>query len=115
MTSASVSFQAEYIPLDYPDMPWRGDPAIGMSSDGTIYIALYPKIFASEDGGDTWEARRIDVESLEPPASERANYDSFVVLRDGTLLWAYHSPEHETDFVIRSLTEGKPGNRGVRL
>ena len=20
---------AEYIPLDYPDMPWRGDPGIG--------------------------------------------------------------------------------------
>ena len=25
---------AEFIPLDYPGMPWRGDPAIGMSSDG---------------------------------------------------------------------------------
>ena len=99
--------QAEYIPLDYPNMPWRGDPGIGMSSDGTIYIALYARIFASKDGGRTWEVRRIDVESLDPPASERANYDSFVVLRDGSLLWAYHLPEHETDFVIRSVDGGK--------
>ena len=98
---------AEYIPLDYPDMPWRGDPGIGMSSDGTIYIALYAKIFVSTDGGRTWEARLIDVGSLDPPTAERANYDSFVVLRDGTLLWAYHSSEHETDFVIRSKDGGK--------
>ena len=88
-------------------MPWRGDPGIGMSADGTIYIALYAKIFVSTDGGRTWEARRIDVGSLDPPTSERANYDSFVVLRDGTLLWAYHSSEHETDFVIRSKDGGK--------
>jgi hypothetical protein len=101
------SLPAEYIPLDYPDMPWRGDPAIGMSSDGTIYVALYAKIFVSKNGGREWESRQIDVESLAPPASERANYDSFVVLRDGTLLWAYHSPEHETDFVVRSADGGR--------
>ena len=100
------ALKAEYIPLDYPDMPWRGDPGIGMSSDGTIYIALYAKIFASTDGGRTWETRPIDVGSLDPPTSERANYNSFVVLRHGTLLWAYHSSEHETDFVIRSKDGG---------
>ena len=44
------SLPAEYIPLDYPDMPWRGDPAIGMSSDGTFYVALYAKIFVSKNG-----------------------------------------------------------------
>ena len=71
---------AEYVPLDYPGMPWRGDPGIGISADGTIYIALYAKIFVSTDGGRTWEARRIDVGSLDPPTSERVNYDSFVVL-----------------------------------
>ena len=98
---------AEYIPLEYPDMPWRGDPAIGMSSDGTIYVALYAKIFVSTDGGRDWETRAIDVDSLDPPASERANYDSFVVLRDGTLLWAYHPPERETDFVVRSTDGGR--------
>jgi hypothetical protein len=98
---------AEYIPLDYPDMPWRGDPAIGMSSDGTIYVALYAKIFLSKDGGHEWEPRQIDVEFFDLPASERANYDSFVVLRDGTLLWAYHSPELETDFVVRSVDGGR--------
>ena len=98
---------AEFIPLDYPGMPWRGDPAIGMSSDGTIYIALYARIFVSRNGGRQWESRRIDVESFDPPATERANYDSFVVLRDGTLLWAYHAPEHETDFVVRSVDGGK--------
>ena len=97
---------AEFIPLDYPDMPWRGDPAIGMSSDGTIYIALYAKIFVSRDGGRQWESRRIGVESFDPPATERANYDSFVVLRDGTLLWAFHAPEHGTDFVVRSVDGG---------
>ena len=30
---------AEYVPLEYPDMPWRGDPAIGMSDEGIIYVA----------------------------------------------------------------------------
>lgn len=98
---------AEYVPLDYGGMPWRGDPGIGMSADGTIYIALYSKLFVSKDGGHTWEDRRIDLESFDPPTSERANYDSFVVLRDGTLLWAYHSPEHETDFVVRSADGGE--------
>ena len=42
-----------------------------------------------------------------PAYVRKANYDSFVVLRDGTLLWAYHSSEHETDFVIRSKDGGK--------
>ena len=88
---------AEFIPLDYPGMPWRGDPAIGMSSDGAIYVALYARIFVSNDGGRQWESRPVDIDSFDPPVTGRANYDSFVVLRDGTLLWAYHAPEHETD------------------
>ena len=98
---------AEFIPLDYPGMPWRGDPAIGMSSDGAIYVALYARIFVSNDGGRQWESRPVDIDSFDPPVTGRANYDSFVVLRDGTLLWAYHAPEHETDVVVRSVDGGK--------
>ena len=28
---------AESVPLDYPDMPWRADPSVGMDAAGTIY------------------------------------------------------------------------------
>ena len=31
------AIEGQYIPLDYPDMPWRAAPAIGMSGDGTFY------------------------------------------------------------------------------
>ena len=40
------ALKAEYIPLDYPDMPWRGDPAIGMSSDEK---KLRPVLFDEAD------------------------------------------------------------------
>ena len=105
---------AEYVPLDYPDMPWRGDPAIGMSDAGIIYVALYARIFSSQDGGRTWKSRTLDVGSLEPPmkastnnAPSWANYDSFGVLRDGTLLWGYRASELDTNFLIRSSDGGE--------
>ncbi len=97
---------AEIIPLDYPDMPWRGDPGIGMTRDGRIYVALYARIFLSRDAGKTWESRPIDVESLDPPM-RADNYDSFGVLRDGTLLWAYRADDPPTDFLLRSTDGGE--------
>ena len=97
---------AEYVPLDYPEMPWRGDPAIGMSEDGAIYVALYARIFSSQDGGRSWESRTLDVESLDPPMKGE-NYDSFGVLGDGTLLWGYQATEPETDFLVRSTDGGE--------
>ena len=93
---------AEYVPLDYPEMPWRGDPAIGMSEDG----AIYARIFSSQDGGRSWESRTLDVESLDPPMKGE-NYDSFGVLGDGTLLWGYQATEPETDFLVRSTDGGE--------
>ena len=101
---------AEYIPLDYPEMPWRGDPGIGASQDGTLYVALYHRIFYSNDGGRSWNFHPIPAEILEPPEGSTdgsvGNYDSFLVLRDGTLLWAYRGAG-ETDHVIRSTDGGK--------
>ncbi len=97
---------AEFIPLDYPGMPWRGDPGIGMTGDGRIYISLYARVFLSRDGGKTWESRSIDVGSLDPPMRAK-NYDSFGVLRDGTLLWAYRADDPPTDFLLRSTDGGE--------
>ena len=105
---------AEYIPLDYPDMPWRGDPGIGMTRDGRIYVALYARIFLSGDAGKTWESRPIDVESLDPPMRVD-NYDSFGVLRDGTLLWAYRADDPPTDFLLRSTDGGESWHPWSRL
>ena len=105
---------AEYIPLDYPDMPWRGDPGIGMTRDGRIYVALYARIFLSRDAGKTWESRPIDVESLDPPMRAK-NYDSFGVLRDGTLLWAYRADDPPTDFLLRSTDGGESWHPWSRL
>ena len=105
---------AEYVPLDYPDMPWRGDPGIGMGEDGVIYVALYARIFYSSDGGRSWGIRTLDVESLDPPMKGKAsavlshrNYDSFGVLRDGTLLWGYLASDPDTDFLLRSTDGGQ--------
>ena len=92
-------------------MPWRGDPGIGISDSGAIYIALYSKIFVSEDGGYTWESRSIDVSLLGNTGGQRVNYDSFVVLGDGTLLWAARDPEAETDIVLRNSNGGKSWER----
>ena len=105
---------AEYVPLDYPDMPWRGDPGIGMTGDGDIYVSLYARIFLSRDGGKTWETRSIDVDSLDPPMRGE-NYDSFGVLRDGTLLWAYHADDPPTDFLLRSTDGGQSWHPWSRL
>lgn len=101
---------AEYVPLDYPEMPWRGDPGIGISQDGIIYVALYHRIFYSSDGGRSWGFHPIPTEILERPNNATPgsvdNYDSFLVLRDGTLLWAYIGLG-PTDHVIRSTDGGK--------
>ena len=105
---------AEYVPLDYPDMPWRGDPGIGMTGDGHIYVALYARVFLSRDGGKTWESRSIDVDSLDPPM-RASNYDSFGVLRDGTLLWAYRADDPPTDFLLRSTDGGESWHSWSRL
>ena len=105
---------AEYVPLDYPDMPWRGDPAIGMSEDGIIYVALYARIFSSQDGGRSWETRTLDVESLDPPMKGE-NYDSFGVLRDGTLLWGYRATDPDTNFLVRSTDGGESWHPWSRL
>ena len=105
---------AEYIPLDYPDMPWRGDPGIGMTGDGRIYVSLYARVFLSRDAGKTWESRSIDVDSLDPPMRAK-NYDSFGVLRDGTLLWAYRADDPPTDFLLRSTDGGESWHSWSRL
>jgi len=105
---------AEYVPLDYPDMPWRGDPGIGMTEDGDIYVSLYARIFVSRDGGKTWESRSIDVDSLDPPMRGE-NYDSFGVLRNGTLLWAYDADDPPTDFLLRSTDGGQSWRPWSRL
>ena len=105
---------AEYIPLDYPDMPWRGDPGIGMTGDGSIYVSLYARVFLSRDGGKSWESRSIDVDSLDPPMRAK-NYDSFGVLQDGTLLWAYRADDPPTDFLLRSTDGGKSWHSWSRL
>ena len=105
---------AEYVPLDYPDMPWRGDPGIGMSRDGVIYVSLYARIFLSKDAGKTWESRPIDVDSLDPPMRVK-NYDSFGVLRDGTLLWAYRATDPPTDILMRSIDGGESWHPWSRL
>ena len=60
---------AEYVPLDYPEMPWRGDPGIGASQDGTLYVALYHRIFYSNDDGRSWDFHPIPAEILKPPQS----------------------------------------------
>ena len=95
----------EFIPLDYADMPLRADPAIGMAGNGTIYAAIHERIFVSNDGGRTWSAIVVDIAQLNPPAV--GGYDSFGVLRDGTLLWAYSQPAAQTIAVARSSDGGK--------
>jgi hypothetical protein len=111
----SGSLPAEYVKLDYPDMPWRGDPGIGITDDGVIYVALYSKIFVSKDGGRTWKTRPIDTSLLGGADTERVNYDSFAVLRDGTLLWAFVDPEEETDVVLRSADGGRSWQRWASI
>ena len=102
---------AEFVPLDYPDMPWRGDPGIGASQGGTLYVALYRRIFYSSDGGRSWDFHPIPAEMIIDPSNRSSgphvrNYDSFLVLRDGTLLWAYQGSD-QTDHLIRSTDGGK--------
>ncbi len=101
---------ADFVPLDYPDMPWRGDPGIGASQDGTLYVALYRRIFYSSDGGRSWDFHLIPAEMIDPANRSSGphvrNYDSFLVLRDGTLLWAYQGSD-QTDHLIRSTDGGR--------
>lgn len=79
---------AEYVRLDYPEIPWRGDPGMGASLDSSIYVALYHRIFYSNAGGRSWDVHSIPIEILEPTrgpvAVSVSGYDSFLVLRDGT-------------------------------
>ena len=55
----------EFIPLDYPDMPMRADPAIGMDSHGTIYAVMHRRIFVSDDDGRSWSGLTVDIEHLD--------------------------------------------------
>ncbi len=109
----------EFIPLDYPDMPMRADPAIGMDSHGTIYAVMHRRIFVSDDGGRSWSGLKVDIERMNPPpaivVADNFQYDSFGVLRDGTLLWGYCVDATCDICVARSHDGGKTWSDPVRL
>ena len=106
--------EGEYIALDYPGLPWRADVSAGMAANGTIYAAVYARIFSSANGGRDWSSAAIDARRLEPPlAAKDAGYDSFGVCRDGTLLWAY--AVDDDNYLIRSSDGGHTWSPACRL
>ena len=108
-----AAIEGEYIPLDYPDMPWRADPAIGMDGDGTIYAAISRRIFSSSDGGQSWSSVFVEADALDPPPGNC--YDSLGVLHDGTLLWGYHFRPTQDEYVAASKDGGRTWSNPVRL
>jgi len=95
---------AERIPLDYPDMSWRADPAVGMDASGTIYAAIRMRVFTSADGGETWSSREVEVPERHVSADIKV-YGTFGVSREGALLWTY---SFEGDaYVLRSTNGGE--------
>lgn len=95
--------KARRMPLRYPGMTWRGDPAVGMDAQGRIYVALRMRVFCSCDGGQSWSANEVRLPGVLSEALDC--YDSFGVLRDGTLLWAYS--EEGNEYILRSGDGGK--------
>jgi len=100
----------ERIPLHYPNMSWRADPAIGMDARGNIYCAIRMRVFASSDGGISWKSREVDLRDAGTGLSSQAIssinvYDSFGVLRNGGLLWAYAFEGR--NYLLRSGNGGK--------
>ena len=103
----------DYVPLDYPNMPWRGDPAIGISAKGEIYTSLYRRIYCSTDEGRTWSSTDTSrgLEMLD--IGKAKGYTSFGVLRDGTLIWAF---QRDKDiYITRSSNKGKQWDVPVKL
>jgi hypothetical protein len=109
---------AEFIPLDYPDLSGRADPAIGLDSSGAIYVAIHTRVFTSKDGGRSWTSREVDVKSWDERLANRSDivaegYGSFGVLRDGTLLWSYSI---RTDsYLLRSIDGGSSWERWGKI
>ncbi len=94
-------------------MSQRADPTIGITADGTIYATIHTRIFKSTDAGHTWSTIVVDPDVLQPPAGY--TYDSFGVLRDGTLLWGYHYRITQDQYVTRSEDGAKTWSKSVKL
>ena len=69
---------AQGMPLHYPNMSWRADPAVGMDARGTIYAAIDLRVFASADGGKSWDSHEVDLARL-------AGKDADSIFGDGRL------------------------------
>ena len=79
---------AEEVPLDYPDMPWRADPATGRTSDGRLFSAMFERLFISDDEGRAWRPRPIRFDGF-------GGCSGFGVQTDDTLLLLYNTPASE--------------------
>ena len=122
--------------------PGRGAP-IGMTADGTLYAALAIEgpglesvLLSSTDQGRSWAQQPLDwrqfADHTLAPDAPRAEFfknrwamrnDSFGVLRDGTLLWAFNQvltpygfagPGGDL-FVIRSEDRGRSWDGPVKI
>ncbi len=95
------------VPLDYPNMSWRADPATAITSDGCIFSAIEKRLFTSSNGGYNWSWLPIEFENF--------NYvQGFGVLNNDTLLLLYRE-ESKGMAIARSTDSGKNWTRGTSL
>ena len=103
---------AEDVPIDYPGMGWRADPATGAGSDGRLYTAVYGRLYTSVDRGRSWNGRLIEFDGFTASSG-------FGVLPDDTLVLLYGMPPDERgvhDFAVaRSTDTGATWEPGAPL
>ena len=131
------------IPAESVAVPFGRGAPIGMTDDGTLYAAFHTEgpaleseLLASADGGRTWSHKRLDWWQFSQRADSHDSLaflfwdnrwaitnDSFGVLRDGTLLWAFlrNSGWYEISglepesYVIRSEDRGETWDGPVKV
>ena len=120
------------IPADSVPTPFGRGAPIGMTEDGVLHAGfstegpgLESVLLTSSDGGKSWSGKRLDWwqffdHKLDPESFQASFFvnrrsmqgDAFGVLRDGTLLWAFHENANLGEgvsncYTIRSEDEGQ--------
>lgn len=123
------------VPAQFVEVPFGRGAPMGRTRDGVLYAGFSTEgpglesiLLASGDEGRTWRQRRLDWWQFFDQALPRDSWpwlffdnrwalrsDSFGVLRDGTLLWAFRQAADGCEvggleaecYVIRSLDGGR--------
>ena len=127
------AISAEFVPV----LPGRGSP-IGMTDNGTLYAAFATEgpglesiLLRSTDGGRSWSEKQLDWWQFFDHTVGRDSLEfrfwdnrwamrnqSFGVLRDGALLWAFEQDAADLEkecYIIRSENGGETWEGPVKL